>query len=93
MKTFLVIETYKRGKTAAIYERFSKKGRMMPQKVEYVDSWVEENLQKCYQVMKSESLDTLLEWVKHWKDLVDFEIIPVLTSTEAAERVQKEQHQ
>ena len=91
MKTFLVIETYKPGKTAAIYERFSKKGRMMPQKVEYVDSWVEENLQKCYQVMKSEGLEPLLEWVEQWKDLVDFEIIPVLTSSEAAKRVQKEQ--
>lgn len=62
---------------------------MLPNNVLYVDSWVEENLQKCYQIMKSESVEKLLEWKSHWDDLVDFEIIPVLTSEEAAEKAKK----
>ena len=62
---------------------------MLPDNVVYVDSWVEENLQKCYQIMNSESVEKLLEWTSHWDDLVDFEIIPVLTSEEPTERVKK----
>ncbi|MEO1263471.1 MAG: DUF3303 family protein [Bacteroidota bacterium] len=86
MKSYLVIEIYKAGKTEEIYERFSKKGRMLPQGVEYVNSWIEEDLKKCYQIMKSESEEKLIEWIEKWKDLVDFEIIPVIDSQEAAQR-------
>lgn len=87
MKTFLVIETYKTGKTEEIYERFSKYGRMLPENVLYIDSWVEENLLKCYQIMKSENFEKLLDWIDKWKDLIDFEIIPVLSSEEASKRI------
>lgn len=83
MKTYMIIENYKPGKTKEIYSRFKEKGRMLPYGVEFVDSWVEENLQKCYQVMKSESMEGINEWIDHWKDLVDFEVIPVLNSSEA----------
>jgi len=80
----MIIELYKPGKTAEIYQRFSEKGRMLPAGVEFVNSWIEEDLQKCYQVMESESLEKLNEWIDHWKDLVDFEVIPVISSEEAA---------
>ena len=60
-----------------------RKGRMLPDGVEYVNSWIEENLQKCYQIMSSESIEKLYEWIENWKDLVNFEIIPVLSSEEA----------
>lgn len=84
----MIIEKYKPGKTQEIYCRFNEKGRMLPTGVEYIDSWIEENLQKCYQVMKSESIEKVFEWVNNWKDLVDFEVIPVLNSSEAKNAVQ-----
>lgn len=87
METYLVIENYKSGKTKLIYERFKKKGRMLPDGVEYENSWVEENLQKCYQIMKSENIEKLNEWISNWKDLVDFEVKRVLTTDQVNNRL------
>ena len=84
METYLVIENYKPGKFHEIYQRFSEQGRMLPLGVEYIDSWVEKDLQKCYQIMKADSPVRLNEWIERWSDLVDFEIIPVLTSEQVA---------
>ncbi len=89
MKTFMIIENYKPGKTEEIYNRFKEKGRMIPEGVEFVDSWIEENLQKCYQVMRSESESGIYEWIDNWKDLVDFEVIPVMDSSQASEASMK----
>lgn len=89
MKTYMIIENYKPGKTEEIYNRFSEKGRMLPSGVEFIDSWIEENLQKCYQVMRSETLEKINEWIDNWKDLVDFEIIPVINSSEASKTAQR----
>jgi len=83
----MIIEHYKPGKAEEIYSRFREKGRMLPAEVEFIDSWVEENLQKCYQVMKSESIQGIQEWIDQWKDLVDFTVIPVLNSSEANDAV------
>ena len=80
----MIIENYKLGKTEEIYHRFSERGRMLPSGVEFVYSWVEVNLTKCYQIMKSESLEKLYEWIDNWKDLVDFDVIPVINSEEAS---------
>jgi hypothetical protein len=82
-KTYMIIENYRPGKIEEIYKRFSEQGRMIPEGVEFINSWIEENLQKCYQVMKSESPEKLEEWIDNWKDLVDFEVIPVISSDEA----------
>lgn len=89
MKTYMIIERYKTRKTEAIYKRFSEKGRMLPEGVVFVDSWIEDNLQKCYQVMKSESPEKINEWMAHWNDLVDFEVIPVISSSEANMKTKK----
>ena len=88
-KTYLVIETYKEGKAKEVYNRFSEKGRMIPSGVVYINSWVQKDLQKCYQIMESESWEKLNEWIDYWKDLVDFEVIPVMSS-EVASQIQKE---
>lgn len=85
----MIIERYKRGKAEAIYERFSSKGRMLPSGVEYVNSWVEKDLQTCYQVMSSESRGKLEEWMAKWEDLVDFEVIPVINSDQANRAITK----
>ena len=79
---YLIIEHYKKGKTIEIYQRFDQKGRMLPKGVTYINSWTDEKVETCYQIMESESLEKLQEWVSNWNDLVDFEIIPVLTSAE-----------
>lgn len=79
---FMVIETYPNGDYASVGERFRRLGRMLPEGVEYVDSWIDLTGTRCYQLMESPRVELLQEWTKHWADLVDFEIVPVLTSVE-----------
>jgi hypothetical protein len=81
---FMVIEHFKPGTAPEIYRRFSERGRMAPDDVTYVASWVDLNFERCFQVMEAENEARLREWTKHWDDLTDFEIVPVRTSAEAA---------
>ena len=81
---FMVIEHFKAGKAKAIYQRFRERGRMAPDDVTYVASWVDLKFERCFQVMEAESDARLREWTCHWDDLTDFEIVPVRTSAEAA---------
>jgi hypothetical protein len=82
---YMVIEHYK--DTAAVYRRFRERGRMAPAGIRYVSSWVEENLKRCFQVMETADRHLLEEWMSHWHDLVDFEVYPVITSSQASEKV------
>jgi hypothetical protein len=84
---FMIIETFRNGDPRPVYERFAKCGRLAPPGVEYVSSWVDESLTKCFQIMKAESRERIEEWIANWNDIVSFEVIPVITSAEAAERV------
>ena len=70
---------------AAVYARFAERGRMLPDGVEYIDSWVEPDRSRCFQIMRANSVDGLHEWAAHWSDLVDFEFIEVITSQAAAQ--------
>ena len=81
---FMVIEHFKPGKAPEIYRRFRERGRMAPDDVKYVASWVDLRFEKCFQVMEAESEARLREWSQHWEDLTDFEIVPVRTSADAA---------
>ena len=83
---YMVIEHFRAEKLKELYQRYEAKGRMLPEGVHYVNSWIDENVNTCYQVMESESKQKLLEWVNHWSDLADFEIIPVISSAEAKQR-------
>jgi hypothetical protein len=85
--TYLIIEHFHSDKIKDMYERFDKKGRMMPEGVVYINSWIDVEVKTCYQVMESESEEKLKEWIKNWDDLVDFEIIPVITSAQAKAKV------
>lgn len=69
---------------AAVYARFAKQGRMLPEGVEYVDSWVEPDRTRCFQLMRCDKRSQLDEWAAHWSDLVEFEFIPVVSSADAA---------
>lgn len=81
---FMVIERFRNRDPKPVYARFKERGRMMPPGLEYVDSWVEADFGRCFQLMQSDDPDLLDEWIAQWKDLVDFEIVPVITSKEAA---------
>jgi hypothetical protein len=79
---FMVIERFKGGDPKPIGERFRRSGRMLPEGVVYQASWVDAAVARCFQIMEAPSLDSLNEWVRRWDDLVDFEIVPVLSSAE-----------
>jgi hypothetical protein len=79
---FMVIEHFKSGSLALIGERFKQSGRMLPEGVTYHASWVEPSGARCFQIMEAATPELLQEWVKHWDDLVDFEIVPVQISPE-----------
>ncbi len=80
---YMIIEHFK-GDPAPVYRRFRDKGRLAPDGLRYISSWVTTDLQRCYQVMECDDLRLLQQWLDRWKDLVDFEVLPVVTSSEAA---------
>ena len=84
MALFMVIEHFRPGQAQAVYRRFRERGRMAPEGLSCVSSWVDLGFQRCFQVMQAEDDALLKEWTANWNDLVDFEIIPVQTSAEAA---------
>ena len=84
---FLVIETFRGGDPRPVYARFAERGRLAPPGLTYVASWVTADLRRCYQVMEAEAPDRLDEWIARWRDLVDFEVLPVVGSAEAAAAV------
>jgi hypothetical protein len=81
---FMVIEHFKIGAAPDIYRRFREHGRMAPDDVKYVASWVDLNFERCFQVMEAGDESRVREWTRHWEDLTDFEIVPVRTSADAA---------
>ncbi|HYY93794.1 MAG TPA: DUF3303 family protein [Pyrinomonadaceae bacterium] len=84
---FMVIERFRGGDAAPVYRRYREHGRMMPEGLKYVESWVETDFGRCFQLMECEDARLLREWAARWEDLVEFEVIPVLTSKEAAEAI------
>ena len=83
---YMILEHFK-GDPTPVYRRFRERGRLAPEGLRYINSWVTANLQRCYQVMECDDERLLQDWMAQWKDLVDFQIIPVVTSAEAASAV------
>ena len=83
---YMVIETFRPGCRASVYERFREKGRMLPEGLRYLDSWVEEDGDRCFQLMETDDPGLFGVWQAQWADLTEFEILPVLGSAEAAQR-------
>lgn len=79
---FMVIERFKDGNFRAVGDRFKARGRMMPEGVSYVASWLEPSGSRCFQVMEAPTRDAMQPWLDAWADLVDFEVIPVVGSAE-----------
>lgn len=84
---FMVIERFKNQDATAVYGRFRERGRMLPYGLKYIDSWTEANFNRCFQLMECEDPRLFQEWMSHWQDLVEFEIVPVISSQEAANSV------
>jgi hypothetical protein len=82
---YMVIERFKEGTAPEIYRRFREKGRMTPEGLEYISSWIDLGLKTCWQLMQTEDFALFERWIENWKDLINFEIVPVRTSAEAAE--------
>ena len=83
---YMVIEDFKPGKVTEIYRRLRDSGRHMPAGLTYIGSWITDDMARCYQVMECEDRALLDEWISHWSDLMDFEVIPVIGSDEARAR-------
>lgn len=84
---YMIIERFHDGKVKTLYQRFAEKGRMLPEGVTYINSWINEPVTTCYQLMESVSEEKIHEWISHWNDLANFEIIPVISSSQAKEKV------
>lgn len=77
---FMVIKHFKGRDPGPVYERFAREGRMAPEGLKYHGSWIEPNFARCFQVMECDDIALLMAWIAKWRDLVDFEVVPVATS-------------
>ena len=84
---YMVIEHFKGGDAVPVYRRFRDQGRLAPPGLTYVSSWVDTSFHRCYQLMAADDPQSLHDWMARWSDIVDFEVHPVITSAEAAERI------
>jgi hypothetical protein len=83
----MIIEHFKNHDPQPVYERFRNSGRLAPEGLHYVSSWVDVKLDRCFQLMETEDQKLVDEWISNWSDLANFEVVPVITSVEAAEKV------
>ncbi len=72
---YMVVETFAPGGKALVYERFREKGRMLPDGLRYLDSWLEKDGDRCFQLMETDSPSLFEQWINEWRDLVSFEVI------------------
>jgi hypothetical protein len=80
---YMIVENF-RDNAVPIYRRFRERGRMAPAGLRYVASWVTEDYRRCFQVMECDDPALLEQWMSNWRDLTEFEVIPVNTSADAA---------
>ena len=83
---FMVIERFKDAK--AVYCRVREKGRMLPEGLKCIGSWVEANYNRCFQLMECDDASLFQKWIIQWRDLVDFEIVPVVESEQTAKVIE-----
>jgi hypothetical protein len=81
---FMIIERFRNGDPLPIYRRFRESGRMAPDGLQYVSSWIDEKFERCFQIMETSDRKLIDQWIENWSDIVDFEIYPVVTSKTAA---------
>ena len=79
---YMVIERFHENAGPDVYKRLRERGRMMPEGMKYLGSWIEPDMSRCFQLMEWDDPDHYNEWTSKWNDLVDFEAIPVISSAE-----------
>jgi uncharacterized protein DUF3303 len=84
---YMAIEHFKGGDAVPVYRRFRDRGRLAPEGLGYLASWVDTKLERCYQLMETDDPRLLEEWIARWSDLIDIEVHPVISSAEAVERI------
>lgn len=84
---YMIVEHFKNGDPLPVYRRFRDRGRLAPNGLQYVSSWVDEKLERCFQVMETDDRRLLDQWIANWSDIVDFDIFPVVSSKDAAEEI------
>ena len=84
---YMVVESFRGGDPVPVYRRFRERGRLTPDGLRYINSWVAADFSRCYQLMECEDRQLFERWIAHWEDLVEFEVVPVVTSPEAVEAI------
>ena len=84
---YMIVEHFKNKDALPVYRRFSEQGRLAPDGLTYISSWVDEQFQRCFQLMETDERSLLDQWMANWNDLVDFEVFPVMPSHEAMEKI------
>jgi hypothetical protein len=84
---FMIVERFKNRDPKPIYRRLRESGRQMPDGLRYIDSWIEANFDRCFQLMETADPRLLQQWIAHWNDLMDFEIVPVVPSGDTRETI------
>jgi Protein of unknown function (DUF3303) len=84
---YMIVEHFKNDDSLPVYRRFRDRGRLAPEGLNYISSWVDENIKRCYQLMETNDRALIDLWIANWSDLVECEVYPVITSQEAADRI------
>jgi hypothetical protein len=84
---YMIVEHFKNKDAVPVYRRFRDQGRLAPEGLVYLSSWVDHQFERCYQIMEADRPALIEEWIAKWSDLVDFEVYPVITSKEAAAKI------
>ena len=84
---YMIIENFRNGDPVPVYRRFKDRGRLAPEGLIYISSWIDTGLTRCYQIMETNDPALLDQWMAQWNDIVEFEVRPVITSAEAAQAV------
>lgn len=87
MAQYMIIEKFHPGKVKQLYDRYDEQGRLLPPGVTYINSWIDDKVEICFQLMESESREALQPWIDAWSDVCDFEVYPVIGSAEARGKV------
>jgi len=83
----MIVEKFRHGDPVPVYRRFREQGRLAPEGLTYVSSWVDEDMARCFQLMETKNRALIDQWISRWSDLVEFEIYPVISSKDAAEKI------
>jgi hypothetical protein len=86
-RLYMVVEHFRHGDAVPVYRRFRDRGRLAPDGLTYISSWVDDDLARCFQLMETADRALLDAWIANWVDIVEFEVFPVVTSAEAVARI------